>query len=297
MFFNSRRPEPVRPGTVLPDEPVPANVARPEYADGQAPLEDRGGPRDAETIERMRRAGQLSRTILERVAARVEPGVTTDALERMARDWVIEAGAYPSTVGYKGFTKALCTSVNEVACHGIPDDRALANGDIISLDLTVYLDGVHGDTCLTVPVGMVEQRHARLMVATDASLAAGIAAVRPGASLRDIGAACERAATSRGYAVVSSFTGHGIGHGFHAEPRHVPHVDDRHARYVLEEGMTLTIEPILTAGDEAIEVWDDGWTAVTADGSFCAQAEHTIVVTATGAEILTVAQARTLHAK
>jgi methionyl aminopeptidase len=176
--------------------------------------------------------------------------------------------------------------VNEVACHGIPDDRALEAGDIISLDLTVWLDGVHGDTCLTVPVGAVDGESARLMLATDESLAAGIAAVRPGAQMREIGAATERVAHQRGFRIVRMFTGHGIGTGFHPAPT-VLHFDDPNEVAELEVGMTFTIEPILTTGSAEIAIWRDGWTAVTTDGGRCAQAEHTVVVTEDGAEILT----------
>lgn len=293
MFDFVRRPEPVRAGTVVDSAPVPEHVARPAYALGEPPVQDPGGPRDEATIAAMRRACALARTILERVAAAAEVGVTTEQLDHLAQELAVGAGAYPSTLGYApgglAYPKSLCTSVNEVACHGIPDDRALRSGDLLSIDFTAYLDGVHGDTCLTVPVGPVDRESARLMRAADESLAAGIAAVRPGETLRAVGRACQRAAVERGFTIVSCFTGHGIGTGFHAPPQ-VLHVDDPSLdRTVLEPGMTFTIEPILSAGDERIETWPDGWTAVTVDRSRCAQAEHTILVTEHGAEILTVA--------
>lgn len=289
MFWSSNSTRPVLPGTVLPSQPVPDHIERPAYACGEEPLADPGGCRDAQTIDRMRRAGRLARTVLERVAAEAVPGVTTFELDQLAQEWVVEAGAYPSTIGYRTFEKALCTSVNEIACHGIPDDRPLASGDIVSLDLTVWLDGVHGDTCLTVPVGAVDRDSARLIRATEASLEAGIQAVRPGVQLRAIGAATDRVARDRGFTVIEMFTGHGIGFGFHAEPQSVFHVDQPDATLVLEEGMTFTIEPILTPGTGQIVIWDDGWTAATRDLARCAQAEHTIVVTGDGAEILTMA--------
>ena len=235
----------------------------------------------------MRVAGRAAAEVLAEVGAAVRPGVTTDELDAICHAACLARGGYPSPLGYNGFPKSLCTSVNEVICHGIPDSTVLADGDIVNLDVTIYLDGVHGDTNATFLVGDVDEASRRLVDVTRECLDLGIAAVRPGARVRDIGKAIQTYAEGQGYGVVRAFVGHGIGRAFHSDPQ-VYHYDNPQARLVLEPGMTFTIEPMITIGDWHHEMWDDGWTAVTVDRSRTAQFEHTLVVTETGAEILTL---------
>jgi methionyl aminopeptidase len=283
----------VRPGKISPRRPVPADIPRPDYAldkRGRPRLRDSGAPKDTETIEKMRRAGRAAAEVLAEVGAAVRPGVTTDELDRIAHEGCIARGGYPSPLGYGGsvmpFPKSLCTSVNEVICHGIPDSTALKDGDIVNCDVTIYLDGVHGDTNVTFLVGDVDEESRRLVEVTRECLDRGIAAVRPGAQVRDIGKAIQAHAEGNGFGVVRAFVGHGIGRSFHCEPQ-VYHYDNPDARQVLQAGMTFTIEPMITVGDWHHEMWDDGWTAVTADRSRTAQFEHTLLVTDDGAEVLT----------
>jgi methionyl aminopeptidase len=212
--------------------------------------------------------------------------VTTDELDAIAHEECIRRGGYPSPLGYNGFPKSLCTSINEVICHGIPDSTVLKDGDIVNCDVTIYLNGVHGDTNATFLVGDVDAESRRLVEVTRECLDHGIAAVRPGAQLREIGRAIQAHAEGNGYGVVRAFVGHGIGRSFHSDPQ-VYHYDNPAAKTILEPGMTFTIEPMITIGDWRHELWDDGWTAVTVDRSRTAQFEHMLVVTDTGAEILT----------
>jgi methionyl aminopeptidase len=279
----------VRPGKQSPRRSVPDHIARPPYANdpkGRPGLRESGAPKDAETIEKMRRAGRAAAEVLQLVGAAVRPGITTDELDAIAHEACIERGGYPSPLGYNGFPKSLCTSINEVICHGIPDSTVLKDGDIINLDVTIYLDGVHGDTNATFFVGEVDQESKDLVAVTKECLDLGIAAVKPGGTVRDIGRAIQAHAEGKGYGVVRAFVGHGIGRAFHSEPQ-VYHYDNPSARMELVPGMTFTIEPMITIGDWRHEMWDDGWTAVTKDRSRTAQFEHTLVVTETGAEILT----------
>jgi methionyl aminopeptidase len=238
----------------------------------------------------MRRACRAAAEVLAEVGAAVRPGVTTDELDRIAHEACIARGGYPSPLNYGGsvmpFPKSLCTSVNEVICHGIPDSTVLADGDIVNCDVTIYLDGVHGDTNRTFLVGEVDEASRRLVEVTQECLDRGIAAVRPGAQVRDIGRAIQAHAEGQGYGVVRAFVGHGVGTSFHCEPQ-VFHYDNPQARQVLRPGMTFTIEPMITIGDWHHEMWDDGWTAVTRDRSRTAQFEHTLLVTDDGAEVLT----------
>ena len=281
----------VRPGKISPRRLVPAEIERPPYANhpkGYAGPRAPGTPQDAETLEKMRRAGRAAAEVLEIVGAAVRPGITTDELDVIAHEESIKRGGYPSTLGYNGYPKSLCTSVNEVICHGIPDSTVLKDGDIINLDFTIYLDGVHGDTNATFLVGEVDQESKDLVQVTRECLELGIAAVRPGGTVREIGKAIQDHAEGKGYGVVRAFVGHGIGRTFHADPQ-VYHYDNPAARDVLVPGMTFTIEPMITIGDWRHDMWDDGWTAVTKDRSRTAQFEHTLVVTETGAEILTKA--------
>ena len=280
---------PLRPGRLSPPRAVPAGIARPDYAASGEP-----GPwteplvRPPDVIERMRRACRAAAEVLAAVGAAVAPGVTTDQLDALAHEECVARGGYPSPLNYHGFPKSLCTSVNEVICHGIPDDRALVDGDIVNLDVTIYLDGVHGDTNATLLVGDVDEESRRLVTVTHECLLEGIAAVRPGRPVSDIGAAIEAHAHAGGYGVVRAFVGHGVGRQFHGPPQ-VPHHYDAAATTVMQPGMTFTIEPMITLGVWRHVMWDDGWTAVTADKRRTAQFEHTLLVNDAGAEILTLA--------
>ncbi|MFL6140162.1 MAG: type I methionyl aminopeptidase [Frankiaceae bacterium] len=279
----------VRPGRIGPPRPVPAHIARPPYIATGGNPRGRGSaaPKPPEVIERMRHAGQAAAQVLQVLGAAVRPGITTDDLDGLCHDECIKRGGYPSPLGYRGYPKSLCTSVNEVICHGIPDSTQLREGDIVNCDVTIYLDGVHGDTNATFLVGEVDEVSARLVQVTRECLDRGIAAVRPGIEVREIGRAIQAHAEGNGFGVVRDFIGHGIGEQFHAEPQ-IPHYDHPGARMRLEPGMTFTIEPMITVGSYGVRMWDDGWTAVTDDWSRTAQFEHTIVVTDDGAEILTL---------
>ena len=218
----------------------------------------------------------------------MQPGVTTDELDRICHEACIARGGYPSPLLYKGYPKSLCTSVNEVICHGIPDDRALLEGDIVNCDVTIYLDGVHGDHSETFLVGEVDPEAERLVRVTRECLWHGIAAARPGGRVNDIGRAIQAHAEGEGFGVVRMFVGHGVGREFHTAPS-VPHYFDPHADQILEPGLTFTIEPMITAGAYDVgRIWPDGWTAVTADGSLTAQFEHSLLVTPSGVEVLTL---------
>jgi methionyl aminopeptidase len=279
----------VKPGKQSPRREVPEQIARPPYADdpqGRSGVRESAAPKDAETLAKMRVAGKAAAEVLAAVGAAVRPGVTTDELDAIAHDECVKRGGYPSPLGYNGFPKSLCTSVNEVICHGIPDSTVLKDGDIVNCDVTIYLDGVHGDTNATFFVGEVDEQSRRLVEITRECLDRGIAAVKPGARVRDIGKAIQAHAESNGYGVVRAFVGHGIGRAFHSDPQ-VYHYDNPQARMELVPGMTFTIEPMITVGDWHHEMWNDGWTAVTVDRSRTAQFEHTLVVTDTGVEILT----------
>jgi methionyl aminopeptidase len=283
----------VKPGRIGPLREVPADIARPPYVENEGvPPSPRRPPtpQEPETIERMRRAGRAAREVLEALEPHVKPGVTTDELDAIAHEHAVRLGAYPSPLGYHGFPKSVCTSVNEVICHGIPDDRPLEEGDIVNVDVTLYLEGVHGDTSTMFRVGEVEPEKDRLIVATEAALAAGIAAARSGAQLREIGRAIQHVAEGEGLGVVRTFVGHGVGADFHAEPT-VYHYDEPEATLVLQPGMTFTIEPMLNLGTWRHVMWDDGWTAVTADLQPSAQMEHTLLVTESKPELLTCTDA------
>ena len=277
----------IRPGLVSPPRPVPDDIPRPSYAETGIPVRrPESHVRPAEMIERMRRAGRAAAEVLQIVGAAVAPGVTTDELDALCHDECIRRGGYPSPLNYSAFPKSLCTSVNEVICHGIPDDRALIDGDIVNLDVTIFLDGVHGDTNATFPVGTIDEGSADLIRVTRECLQRGIAAVTPGCPIRDIGRAIQAHAEAHGYGVVRAFVGHGIGEQFHSDLQ-IPHYDDPRATTIIEPGMTFTIEPMITVGAWQHQLWSDGWTAVTVDRRRTAQFEHTLLVTDDGAEILT----------
>src|SRR5690349_3169797 len=235
----------------------------------------------------MRVACRLAAQARELVGSHVAPGITTDELDRIGHEFLCDHGAYPSTLGYRGFPKSLCSSVNEVVCHGIPDSRVVEDGDIVNIDITAYLDGVHGDTNATFLAGDVDQETRDLVDRTREALQRGINAVRPGRRVNVIGRVIESYARRFGYGVVRDFTGHGINTAFHSGLI-VPHYDDPLATTVMRPGMTFTIEPMLTLGTHEYDVWEDGWTVVTKDRRRTAQFEHTLVVTDAGAEILTL---------
>jgi methionyl aminopeptidase len=276
----------VRPGRLSPDRTVPASIPRPPYAP-DAPALVPAVPPD-EFADRMRAAGRAGREVLLELRDAVRVGMTTDELDRICHEACIARGGYPSPLFYKGFPKSLCTSVNEVICHGIPDDRVLEDGDIVNCDVTIYLHGVHGDTNATFMVGDVDDAGRRLVQVTKESLWKAIDQVRPGARLNDIGRAIETHAEAAGFSVVRSFVGHGVGEEFHTTPS-VPHYYDPSLDDVITPGMTFTIEPMINEGGwELGRIWPDGWTAPTRDGSRSAQFEHTLLVTTTGVEVCTL---------
>jgi methionyl aminopeptidase len=238
-------------------------------------------------IEKMRRAGQVVREVLELVRAMVKPGATTYDLERAAEARVSELGVKAAFKGYHGFPCVLCTSVNSEVVHGIPSPkRVLREGDIVSVDFGVVVDGFYGDAAITVPVGKIDEKAERLLRATEASLKAGIAAVKPGATLGDVGAAVQGVVEGEGFSVVRDFVGHGIGVHMHEDPQ-VPNFGEAGQGMRLKAGMVIAIEPMVNAGKPDVKVLDDGWTAVASDGSMSAHFEHTVAVTANGATVLT----------
>jgi methionyl aminopeptidase len=274
-------------GAVGPERAVPDDIGRPDYATPGAPVRTtETAVKSDDVIARMRGAGKIAHEVLQETGAAVVPGITTDELDRVAHEAHLARGVYPSPLRYKGFPKSVCTSVNEVICHGIPDDRALVEGDIVNVDVTVYVDGVHGDTNATFCVGKVDAESRRLVKVTEECLERGIAAVRPGAPLSDIGKAIETHAHAAGFFVVKAFVGHGIGEVFHGPPQ-VPHYYERALTMPLEPGMVFTIEPMITMGSIQPVIWSDGWTAATSDGSRSAQFEHTVLVTDDGVDVLT----------
>lgn len=279
----------LKPGKISPRRAVPAHIDRPEYMYHSGPeVVTAGDIKSPETIEKIRVAGRIAAQALQVVGEAVRPGVTTDELDRIGHEFIISHNAYPSCLGYMGFPKSLCTSINEVICHGIPDDRPLEEGDIVNVDITAYYDGVHGDTCAMFEVGNVDEESHLLIERTRNAMMRGIKAVRPGREINVIGRVIESYAHRFDYGVVRDFTGHGVGEAFHSGLI-VPHYDAAPAHNeVMEEGMVFTIEPMLNLGGIEWEQWDDDWTVVTKDRGRSAQFEHTIVVTEDGAEILTL---------
>ena len=277
------------PGTLSPQRNVPAEIRRPPYVGKQAPPAHTGGDvYSAAQIADIREAGRIASQALDLVGQSICPGMTTDEIDQIGHDFVVAAGAYPSTLGYRGYPKSLCTSLNEVICHGIPDDTVIEEGDIVNVDITAYLNGVHGDTNRTFIVGNTRPEVAELVERTEEALRRGIKAVAPGREVNVIGRAIESYAKRFGYGVVRDFTGHGVGTSFHSGLI-IPHYDSAPAyNDVMEVGMVFTIEPMLTLGTHEWDMWSDDWTVTTKDKSWTAQFEHTIVVTESGAEILTL---------
>ncbi|HEX5522466.1 MAG TPA: type I methionyl aminopeptidase [Pedococcus sp.] len=279
----------VAPGVVSPRRPVPASIPRPEYVDRPAPARNHDPEvKDAETVERMRVASRIAAQAMEAAAAVIAPGVTTDEIDRVGHEFLLDHGAYPSTLGYRGFPKSLCTSVNEVICHGIPDSRRLEDGDIVNIDITAFIGGVHGDTDATYLCGDVDEESRLLVERTREAMMRGIKAALPGREINVVGRVIESYARRFGYGVVRDFTGHGIGTEFHSGLI-VPHYDAAPGyNTVIEPGMTFTIEPMLNLGTHEWEMWDDDWTVVSKDRRRSAQFEHTILITESGNEILTL---------
>ena len=279
----------IKPYAISARRAVPAGIVRPTYVDRPAPERYTGSHvQTPETIEKMRVAGRIAAQALTAAAEVVAPGVTTDRIDAVAHEFLLDHGAYPSTLGYKGFPKSLCTSVNEVICHGIPDARPLEEGDIVNIDITAYVGGVHGDTDATYPVGVVDEASRLLLERTHEAMMRGIKAAQPGRQVNIIGRVIESYAKRFGYGVVRDYTGHGIGEAFHSGLV-IPHYDAApHYDTLIEPGMTFTVEPMLNLGSPDWVLWDDGWTVVAADGLRSAQFEHTILITDHGPEILTL---------
>ena len=279
---------PLRPGRQTPIRPVPSTIRRPDYVGkpGPKPCAD---PliQPPEVIEAMREAGRIAAQALAEGGRAVQPGVTTDEVDRVVHEFLVDHGAYPSTLGYKSFPKSCCTSLNEVICHGIPDSTVIEDGDIVNIDVTAFIGGVHGDTNATFLAGAVSEEDRLLVERTHEAMMRGIRAVRPGRALNVVGRVIEAYAKRFGYGVVRDFTGHGIGRSFHGKLV-VLHYDEPSVDTILAEGMTFTIEPMITLGTIDYDVWPDGWTVTTKDKARTAQFEHTLVVTSDGAEILTL---------
>jgi len=276
-------------GAISAMRSVPSSIPRPEYVGKKAPAKYLGSyVQTPDQISRIRAAGKIAAQAIALVGQHAKPGVSTDELDQIAHDFLLANDAYPSTLGYRGYPKSICSSVNEIICHGIPDDTVLQDGDIVNIDITAFKDGVHGDSNVTFLVGDVKPEVALLVERTKMALERGINAVAPGREVNVIGRTIEAYAKRFGYGVVRDFTGHGIGESFH-NGLIIPHYDSApHYSDVMEVGMVFTIEPMLTLGTHRWDMWDDGWTVATADKSITAQFEHTLVVTETGAEILTL---------
>jgi len=239
-------------------------------------------------IEKMRVAGRLAAEVLRMIRPHVQPGITTDELDRLCHDYIVNVQqAVPAPLNYKGFPRSICTSVNHQVCHGIPGDKKLKKGDIVNIDITVIKDGWHGDTSKMYFVGEPSVQAKRLVQVTHECLLRGIGAVRPGARLGDIGHAIQSHAEAHGFSVVREYCGHGIGREFHEDPQ-VLHYGTAGTGMVLEPGMTFTVEPMINAGRKEVKLLPDNWTVVTRDHSLSAQWEHTVLVTPTGHEVLTL---------
>lgn len=281
-----KRPS-LRRGKVSGRLPVPNHILKPPYVgSNQLPeLSRKYQMHDSEGIIQMRSACELSARVLDFAGKLVRPFITTDEIDKAVHNMIIDAGAYPSPLGYGGFPKSVCTSVNECMCHGIPDSRQLEDGDIINIDVTVYLNGYHGDTSKTFLCGEVDEPTKNLVKLTEECLGRAISICRDGVAFKMIGKTISQIAEKYGYGVVEQFVGHGVGSVFHSEPIIMHHRNNKSGSMMA--GQTFTIEPILTLGTIEGVTWDDGWTTLTADGLPAAQFEHTILISETGAEVLT----------
>jgi len=284
----NRAGHPVFPGRVSPMSQVPSHIVLPSYAaTGKGEDGGEGFSRlSGSDLEQMRKTCRAARRVLDKGIKAVRPGVTTDDIDSVIYHACIDEGGYPSPLNYHGFPKSVCTSVNEVICHGIPDDRPLESGDIVNIDVTLFLNGFHGDCSQTVAVGEVDESSRHLLDTAQECLRRGISAVRPGGRIRDIGYAVADYAHQQKCSSVRDYCGHGIGRSFHMDPQ-VAHYRCHDDGVRIEPGMIFTVEPMINMGGWRHKVWDDQWTAVTADGQRSAQFEHTILVTKDGAEILT----------
>jgi methionyl aminopeptidase len=278
---------PLTPGQLSPWRHVPPPIDRPEYVGKKEPQRSTRIVQTPEIVDRMRVAGRLAAQAVVLAGEHCKPGVTTDEIDRVVHEFLCDHGAYPSTLGYRGFPKSCCTSLNEVICHGIPDSTVIEDGDIVNVDVTAYLDGVHGDTNQTFCVGDVAEEARLLVERTREATLRGVKAVAPGRPLNVVGRVIEAYARRFGYGVVRDFGGHGIGESFHSG-LFVPHYDNPDLDVVMEPGMTFTIEPMITLGAYQHDMWADGWTAVTRDRRWTAQFEHMVAVTDAGFEILTL---------
>ncbi len=283
---------PLVPGRPTPIRDVPASIERPEYAWKDAVQEGIGEPwvQSDEVIEQMREASTIAADALVAAGEAVRPGATTDEIDAVVHEYLLDHGAYPSTLGYREFPKSCCVSLNEIICHGIPDTTVIEDGDIVNVDVTAFKNGVHGDTNATFFAGDVSQEHRDLVARTLEATMRGIKVIRPGREVNVIGRVIESYAKRFGYSVVRDFTGHGVGPTFH-NGLIVLHYDTTDNHTVLEPGMTLTVEPMINLGGLEYDVWEDDWTVSTHDKKWTAQFEHTVVVTDSGYEILTVPSA------
>ncbi|XP_037866938.1 methionine aminopeptidase 1D, mitochondrial isoform X2 [Bombyx mori] len=279
--------EKVLPVETTPSRVVPDTIERPDYlARGkQLTLPCLPEIKDDNQLKGMRTSCKLASTILSQVQNFIKPGVTTDDIDQLVHSLIIKAGAYPSPLHYKGFPKSICTSVNNVAVHGIPDLRPLSDGDIVNVDITVFLHGFHGDCSKTFKVGNVDDRGLQLVEITEQCLGIGIGTCGPGVPFSEIGASIQRHARRNGLTVIPSIVGHGIGQYFHGPPD-IYHIRNRYPG-VMKAGMTFTIEPVVSHGTQNTVLLDDGWTILTEDGSRTSQIEHTVLITDDGVEILT----------
>ncbi len=277
------------PGKLSATRTVPTSIARPEYVGKSAPSNWTGGHvRTLTEIEKIRKAGRIAAQAIALVGEHARPGVTTDELDRIGHEFLISQNAYPSTLGYRGFPKSLCSSINEVICHGIPDDTVLEDGDILNIDITAFHEGFHGDSNVTFKIGNVSPEVSDLVDRTLEAMMRGINSAVPGRQVNIIGRTIETYARRFGYSSVRDFTGHGIGEAFHSGLV-IPHYDSAPLfDDEIKVGMVFTIEPMLTLGGYEWDMWPDGWTVVTKDKSLTAQFEHTIAITENGPEILTL---------
>lgn len=280
------------PGKLSPKRDVPSHIIRPPYVGKRSPDRFKGSEiQTSEVIAAMRIAGALAADAVQLAGKTAAPGVTTDQIDAVVHEFLCDNGAYPSTLGYRGYPKSCCTSLNEVICHGIPDSTVIQDGDILNIDVTAYIHGVHGDTNATFLIGDVTDEDRLLVERTKEMLDRAIAVVAPGRQINVIGRVIEAYAKRFGYGVVEDFTGHGVHTVFHSGLI-IPHYDDPGATTIMEAGMTFTIEPMITLGTIDYDVWPDDWTITTKDKLRTAQFEHTLVVTQTGAEILTLPSGR-----